>query len=488
MATIAVLGIGWFVAGRTLPVTGFSAATAGEHFTRLDVAASALAILAGSAYAVRWKIDGYAPSWWIGNALVVGALPALVSNAGSHVYVGLHFASGVVAGAALVCAIRSPDVDTAIHPVWIAGAGAAGVAALYAASSARLDAATSRVVLGILLLAVGALAVRRARRAPDGPWRAIVPYVTGLAVIDVLAGAAPPSSAVGLGGATAVRLAATLFPLAGAVIDLRAAAALQRAAAYGESLQREAAEVLARATEERFAETLHEVRSTVVALEGGVRCLLPADESLPAPLARALSGEVERLRSLVCDDTDRTAIRYRATDALEPVLTIARAGGVPLSWRVPADVWIQGRAADLAQIVHSLLANATRHAPGSPIEVTIEQDGTHVGVRVSDRGPGVPVSEAERIFSRGERGREAAAKGEGLGLYIARNVARTAGGDLWVEPRLGGGATFVVALPAGDGVAGRAEVNHATPALRALPRPVPRRRGRQAQQQAWNFS
>jgi two-component system OmpR family sensor kinase len=359
---------------------------------------------------------------------------------------------------------------------------------LYGASVSRLDADASHLVLGVVFLAVTAMAVDRYRHAPDGPWRVVVPYVIGVAVIDLGAGAAASWSTIDVGGATAVRLVATIFPLVGGLIDLRSAAALQRAAAYGESLQREAAEVLARATEERFAETLHEVRSTVVALEGGVRCLLPADDSLPAPLARALTGEVERLRSLVCDDSDRTAIRYRATDALEPVLTIARAGGVPVSWRIPDDVWIQGRAADLAQIVNSLVANATRHAPGSPIEVTLEHDGAHVGVRVSDRGPGIPVSEAERVFSRGERGREVAANGEGLGLYIARNVARTAGGDLWVEPRLGGGATFVVALPAGSGVTAHVGANHGTPALRALPRPVPRRRGRQAQQQAWNFS
>jgi signal transduction histidine kinase len=69
---------------------------------------------------------------------------------------------------------------------------------------------------------------------------------------------------------------------------------------------------------------------------------------------------------------------------------------------------------------------------------------------VLDRGPGVPAGHRERIFEKFHRVDDtltAEKSGAGLGLSIARQLARGLGGELRYEPRPGGGAVFVVELP-----------------------------------------
>jgi two-component system OmpR family sensor kinase len=67
-----------------------------------------------------------------------------------------------------------------------------------------------------------------------------------------------------------------------------------------------------------------------------------------------------------------------------------------------------------------------------------------VEVAVTDRGPGLTETEADRVFDRGVRG--AASGGSGLGLYVARTLMRRHGGDVELRSRVGG-ASFVVVLP-----------------------------------------
>jgi signal transduction histidine kinase len=68
---------------------------------------------------------------------------------------------------------------------------------------------------------------------------------------------------------------------------------------------------------------------------------------------------------------------------------------------------------------------------------------------VADRGPGIPDRERERIFEKFYRRQNVKTHvpGTGLGLYIAREIVRAHGGDLWVEGDLGQGSEFCVALP-----------------------------------------
>jgi signal transduction histidine kinase len=91
------------------------------------------------------------------------------------------------------------------------------------------------------------------------------------------------------------------------------------------------------------------------------------------------------------------------------------------------------------------LDNAREHAAMSSVRVRTERVGTRVQIRVEDLGPGVPTAHRELIFLRGVT---TAVQGSGLGLHVARQLMREQGGDVWVEDRIGGGASFVVSLPA----------------------------------------
>ncbi len=106
----------------------------------------------------------------------------------------------------------------------------------------------------------------------------------------------------------------------------------------------------------------------------------------------------------------------------------------------------------LEQIVINLLDNACKYA-GEGMEVSVRvAAGARGGaeVRVADRGPGVPAEHRERIFEKFHRVDDtltAEKSGAGLGLSIARQLARGLGGDLTFSPRSGGGAEFILTLP-----------------------------------------
>ena len=106
----------------------------------------------------------------------------------------------------------------------------------------------------------------------------------------------------------------------------------------------------------------------------------------------------------------------------------------------------------VAQILGNLLDNARRHTPaGGTITATVRPAGPWVEVTVADTGRGVAAPDRERIFDRLVRldaARSADSGGAGLGLAIARGIARAHGGDLrCVDPGPAGGALFVLTLP-----------------------------------------
>lgn len=106
----------------------------------------------------------------------------------------------------------------------------------------------------------------------------------------------------------------------------------------------------------------------------------------------------------------------------------------------------------LEQIVLNLLDNAAKYgAAGGEVTVALAPRATGGAVvRVLDRGPGVPPAHRERIFEKFHRVDDtltAEKAGAGLGLSIARQLARGLGGELRHAPREGGGASFILELP-----------------------------------------
>lgn len=102
----------------------------------------------------------------------------------------------------------------------------------------------------------------------------------------------------------------------------------------------------------------------------------------------------------------------------------------------------------IEQAVAKLIANAAGHTPpGLPIEIDAAYRNSQLCISVSDRGPGVPLDSAQRIFEKFYRGDDRKTGGLGLGLSIARGFIEAHGGRLTAENRDGGGARFNIILP-----------------------------------------
>jgi signal transduction histidine kinase len=101
------------------------------------------------------------------------------------------------------------------------------------------------------------------------------------------------------------------------------------------------------------------------------------------------------------------------------------------------------------QIVVNLAGNALRYSPkGASVSVQVHCSGGRAQLIVADQGKGIAPEDQARIFDKFERIDPSEVGGNGLGLYIARRLARAMGGDLTVESAPGHGARFTLSLPA----------------------------------------
>jgi two-component system OmpR family sensor kinase len=108
---------------------------------------------------------------------------------------------------------------------------------------------------------------------------------------------------------------------------------------------------------------------------------------------------------------------------------------------------IRGDSDLLEEVIVNLLTNAIDHgATGDRIEVTLAIEASRCRMAVIDHGPGVPLPAVAKLFDRFQSGK--AFGGHGIGLALSRRIARSHGGDLFHQATPGGGATFVLDIPA----------------------------------------
>ena len=113
---------------------------------------------------------------------------------------------------------------------------------------------------------------------------------------------------------------------------------------------------------------------------------------------------------------------------------------------------VLGDAHQLRQVLGNLLRNALVHTPaGSPIDVGVSAGEQEIRLEVRDHGPGLPTDDPDALFERfwrAEGGRERGKSGAGLGLAIVAGIVNAHGGRVTAGNADGGGAAFVVTLPA----------------------------------------
>jgi signal transduction histidine kinase len=218
----------------------------------------------------------------------------------------------------------------------------------------------------------------------------------------------------------------------------------------------------------------HDLKNPIHAIDGHAQLL---EEELRGPLTAEQRDSIARIRrsaralmALIHDllelgraeegqlavHLDRVVLRDVVRDAVEEHRAAAQAAGLTLVHAEDrSETILATDPARVTQVLGNLLSNAIKYTPsGGRIEVSTEMlarrdtdDGARLAIHVVDDGPGIPADKHEEIFGEFTRLDAADKPGAGLGLSIARRVARLLGGDVTVSGAQGRGARFTLWLP-----------------------------------------
>lgn len=215
---------------------------------------------------------------------------------------------------------------------------------------------------------------------------------------------------------------------------------------------------------ELIGNVAHELRTPVSAVRGYAEAaqdgILPADQALAA-IAWEVAG-MERLThdlSLVSRVEGGRVELHLTPVPLRDLLTQAQDRfqlafedrGVTLQVDLPPAAWAVWADAQRAQqVLANLLGNALKHTPaGGRVRVSADVHGAEATVSVADTGSGIAPEHLDRVFERFYRVDAARTRGEGsgVGLTIARGLARAMHGDLTATSTPGRGSTFRWTVP-----------------------------------------
>jgi signal transduction histidine kinase len=199
-----------------------------------------------------------------------------------------------------------------------------------------------------------------------------------------------------------------------------------------------------------FTAMSHDLKTPITRLR--LRAELLEDDALRAKFTRDLE-EMEAMVTQTLDfmrDADaREAVqRVNAMALLESLQTDYQDSGNRVRIEGGIAQPYPGRPLALRRCLTNLVDNAVRY--GGQATIRIEDDAERLAIRILDDGPGIPEQELEQAFEpffRGEASRNRETGGTGLGLGIARNIARAHGGDLVLRNRPEGGLEALLTLP-----------------------------------------
>jgi two-component system osmolarity sensor histidine kinase EnvZ len=163
-----------------------------------------------------------------------------------------------------------------------------------------------------------------------------------------------------------------------------------------------------------------------------------------AEMAHMVDGYLDFVRG----EGDETPVETDVALLLEEVAATARREGTPLSLSLPPEYVMPLRPNALKRCLGNLIGNARRHGSRVWLGGVAAADG--IDILIDDDGPGIPPADRERVFRpfiRLDTARSPATGGIGLGLTIARDVARSHGGEVYLEDSPHGGLRARVHLP-----------------------------------------
>jgi histidine kinase len=214
-----------------------------------------------------------------------------------------------------------------------------------------------------------------------------------------------------------------------------------------------------------LGEVAHEMRTPLTALEGYVEGLIDGVFTPDPEVLGAAGEELRRLRRLADDlsalsraeeqrldlkpvPADLAVLAAHAARRLAPQFSDA---GLTLTIEACPPVMVRADPDRITQVLTNVIGNAlTATPPGGSVTVGTQARGAQALVRVTDTGVGLAAADTERVFERFYRvpGQPRGASGSGIGLTIARNIARAHGGDLTIaSPGPGRGAAVTLMLP-----------------------------------------
>jgi signal transduction histidine kinase len=210
-----------------------------------------------------------------------------------------------------------------------------------------------------------------------------------------------------------------------------------------------------------LASAAHELRSPLTVIRTEIDLALRRDrppEALREAL-RAARAEVMRLAELAGALLDLQAVRHvgfartegdlasLVREAARAMAGVAETANIEIRVRADDDARARFDERAMRQAIDNLLGNALKHAPaGTVVDATVEHTGDRWVVSVADRGPGIPTTEAARVFEPFHRLTTTGA-GAGLGLAIVREVVQRHGGRAFIDVAHTPGARVVLELP-----------------------------------------
>jgi signal transduction histidine kinase len=227
---------------------------------------------------------------------------------------------------------------------------------------------------------------------------------------------------------------------------------VRRAAAAFNTMQARLQTYL-REREQMLAAVSHDLRTPITRLR--LRAEMIGDDALRAKFTQDLA-EMETMTAAALDflrgaGGDEPVQPVDVMALLESLQADMEETGQPVTVQGGARAPYPARPLALKRLLANLIENAVKY--GQRANVTVADDAAQLQITVADEGPGIPEDQLERVFEpfyRLESSRSRDTGGVGLGLSVARDIARAHGGELTLRNRTGGGLEAVVTLPRRD--------------------------------------